>query len=191
MAGEDLIAVSRRMEQPVGVPPLIRLDGKVPLDAGWTTGPREDPDRWRSKLARHRGNVGLVTGHGLVVVDLDIYKPAGAETYRRSPRPAGSQPTVCCRTPRGGLHLYYRYDPDVGDIGCGDFARIVLPDGTALPAGPSGKQMAGSSCARPAPPMTPTSATDGITTPPTSTWASGVSRPARRTGPLSLRRAHR
>lgn len=136
MAVEDLIAVSRRMERQLDVPPLIRLRGKVPLDAGWTTGPREDPDRWRSKLESHRGNVGLVTGHGLVVVDLDIYKPAGAETYRLLTETGWlRERTVCCRTPRGGLHLYYRYDPDVWDIGCGDFAGVVLPDGTALAGG--------------------------------------------------------
>jgi len=117
-------------------PPLIRLSGKVPLDRNWPSGPRLDPDRWRSKLESHVGNVGLVTGSGLAVVDLDTYKPEGAETFRLlTERGILGADTWLCRTPRGGVHLYYTYDPATTDIGCGSFAGMKLDDGTVLPGG--------------------------------------------------------
>ena len=40
----DLVAVSRHLEQTLGVPPLIRLNGTAPLDVEWPTGPRKNPN---------------------------------------------------------------------------------------------------------------------------------------------------
>src|SRR5262245_4295922 len=72
----DAFELSRFYEQHVGCPPLIRLNGKTPVDADWVRGPRVDPDAWRAKLRGWHGNVGMLTGllaNGwyLVVVDGD------------------------------------------------------------------------------------------------------------------------
>jgi hypothetical protein len=79
----DLVSVSRHLEEVLGVPPLIRCNGKAPLDPGWTTGPRTDPDRWRDRLVGHDHNVGMLTGHGLVVIDVDLYPPDAEGSLER------------------------------------------------------------------------------------------------------------
>ena len=83
--------MSRHLEQTLGVPPLIRLNGKAPLDTGWTTGPRRKPNEWRRRLADHTGNVGMVTGDGLVVVDVDLYHAGRRRLDRRAARPRAAE----------------------------------------------------------------------------------------------------
>lgn len=72
------------------------LDGKKPKLNDWTTIPRIPLDT----LLRHRGNVGLITGHGVYVVDLD----AGADIANLH-----LPPTITVLTGKG-RHLYYYYD---------------------------------------------------------------------------------
>lgn len=50
-------------------------------------------------------NVGIATGNGLAVLDIDVEH--GGEV------PAWAPPTQTVRTPSGGLHLYYATDPGV------------------------------------------------------------------------------
>lgn len=103
----DLVAVSRHLEQTLGVPPLVRVNGKRPLDPQWTTGPRSDPVGWRRRLERHEGNVGVLTGDGLVVIDADLYHH-GAEDALDGLYDAGlPRFTVTAITGGGGRHLYY------------------------------------------------------------------------------------
>jgi len=107
----NMVALSRRYETFFDGPPLIRLggcDGKHPLDRKWQIGPREEPDEWRHKLTGWDGNVGMLTGHGLFVVDVDLYKPGAQEAFDALRELGLPDDTVRVLTGRGGLHLYYR-----------------------------------------------------------------------------------
>ncbi len=104
----DGVQLSERYEARFGCPPLIRVNGKAPLDQQWSSGPRQDPDVWRAKLEHHDGNVGLVTGDGIFVVDVDLYH-VGAEDALDDLYDIGlPRETLTVLTGRGGRHLYYR-----------------------------------------------------------------------------------
>ncbi len=104
----DGVQLSERYEARLGCPPLIRVNGKCPLDLQWSSGPRQDPDGWRAKLEDHHGNVGLVTGGGICVVDADFYN-VGAEDALDDLYDIGlPRETLTVLTGRGGRHLYYR-----------------------------------------------------------------------------------
>lgn len=106
-----LIEASEQLEQLLGRPPLIRCNGKAALDRGWPTGPFDEPDTWRARLDGHGQNVGMVTGHGLVVVDADLYKPSGEDSLDALLADTGlSRDTVVAVTGGGGRHLLYTYD---------------------------------------------------------------------------------
>jgi len=80
------------------------------LDA--TTDPAAIEAMWREHPS---ANVGLATGF-LVVLDAD--GPAGAEAFRA----LGAPKTLVARTPRGGLHFYYRAPAGV-EIRCHNAPR--------------------------------------------------------------------
>ena len=135
--GGTLVDHSRRLETELGCPPLIRLAGKRPLDRGWTTGPRDDPDGWRSRLARHDGNVGMVCGHGLVVVDVDGYKPEAAASVDELDR-RGLPATREAETGSGGRHLVYRVGRPVASGPLRGFPGVdVKADGGQVVVAPS------------------------------------------------------
>jgi hypothetical protein len=102
---------------------FIRLRGKVPRDVGWQRSERLPLD----EILNHDGNIGLRTGSGLVVVDID----EGADlTGLDLPE------TVEVRTGSGGRHLYYSYDKPLrnsaGKLGRhidirGDGGQVVYP----------------------------------------------------------------
>jgi uncharacterized protein DUF3987/bifunctional DNA primase/polymerase-like protein len=103
---------SHQLEELLGVPPLIRINGKHPLDDAWSTGPRLDPAAWRVKLERHTGNLGMLTGalRGggyLVVVDADARVPEWEESLNRLYALGLPRNTVTVLTGGGGVHLYY------------------------------------------------------------------------------------
>jgi hypothetical protein len=82
------------------------LKGKVPVGKGWQSVPREKIEEalgWAES-----GNIGLRTGRssGIVVVDVD---PGGDVSGLRLPR------TVTAITGRGGLHLYFKTDREIGN----------------------------------------------------------------------------
>ena len=106
----DLTEWSAVIEAALHRPPLIRANGKAPLDTGWTTEPFDDPDGWRSRLHGHTTNVGMVTGRGLLVVDGDIYKP-GCALDALLDDMGLTRHTVTALTGGGGQHLLYAYDP--------------------------------------------------------------------------------
>ncbi len=102
------------LERELHRPPLIRANGKAPLDTGWTTGPFDDPDGWRERLRGHTSNVGCVTGRGLLVLDVDTYKPEAEDSLRNlAEDTAFDTETVTAVTGRGGWHLLYSYDPSL------------------------------------------------------------------------------
>lgn len=108
--GSDFVALSMQYEQQLSCPPCIRLNGKGPVDQQWTTGPRRQPHQWRQKLEGWTGNIGVVCGNGLVVVDVDLYHPAGQDSLDALRDRGLSLHTVTTLTGGGGCHLYYRAD---------------------------------------------------------------------------------
>lgn len=108
-------------------------DGKKPLVKGWHARPlRPNDPCWRERFAT--ANVGIVCGvSGLVVVDIDDPSAVGEMLERFGQTP------LRVRTPRGGMHLYYRahgiigsskiHSRDgrtVGDIKAGN-AMVIAP----------------------------------------------------------------
>lgn len=89
--------------------------GKQPLTTrGYrdaTTGARRIRGWWAWKP---EANIGIATGHGLDVLDIDVHTSGdGYRTLERLYR-AGMVPgaLAAVRTPSGGTHLYFPSDPD-------------------------------------------------------------------------------
>ncbi len=119
----DLVAWSSTVEVGLHRPPLLRVNGKAPLDPGWTVGPFEDPGHWRDLLVNHHGNVGIVCGRGVLAIDVDSYKDAGEGSWDARVADCGLDvDTVVALTGRGGRHYFYSYDP-----------ALHVPSGPARP----------------------------------------------------------
>jgi hypothetical protein len=122
-----MVEWSRFLEERLDRPPLIRCRDKVPLDTGWTTGPWDDPDTWRARLEGWAGQVGMLTGRGLLVVDVDAYKPGAEESFEALLADTElALDTVVVLTPRGGRHYWYSYDPAVR-VGSGPLEPFGYP----------------------------------------------------------------
>src|SRR4051812_21371238 len=104
----DGVQLSHQIEAWLGCAPLVRVNGKAPLDRGWTSGPRRDPDEWREGLIDHCGNVGVVTGEGIFAVDIDLYAPGAEDSIDALYDMGLPRETVTVLTGGGGRHLYYR-----------------------------------------------------------------------------------
>ena len=70
-------------------------------------GARREPERWREKLACHVGNVGLLTGGPLFVVDCDLYVPGAEDSCDRLRELGLPRLMITSLTGGGGWHLYY------------------------------------------------------------------------------------
>jgi hypothetical protein len=79
--------------------------GKHPVLPAWQEEATTDPDRIRAWF-KPRRNVGIATGRGLMVLDIDS---GGEEWLRQQTIPL----TWCARTGSGGLHYYFRLPPGV------------------------------------------------------------------------------
>jgi hypothetical protein len=110
---------------------LIRLAGKRPIDKGWPQGVFDTPDRFADLLDGWTGNVGMVCGRGLFVLDIDRYKPGCTWPDLEGRLPE----TLTAETGSGGLHLVFRTDrqiptrPMPGQVGIdvrGDGGQIVV-----------------------------------------------------------------
>ena len=95
----------------------IKRNGKKPLEKGWQSQAfsRTDPE-----LLAHieaGGNIGMLCGNGLVVVDLD-QRPgthSGAASWAAWCLANGDDPATyrpATRTPSGGQHIYFSVPPD-------------------------------------------------------------------------------
>lgn len=116
----------------------IPLNGKIPVTKGWTDF-RNDPIqdakdiaegkypknvRRVGNLIQFKGatNVGIVTGEasGVVVIDIDT-ENNGLEQWRQlveeNTGGKGIDKTFTVRTSSGGLHYYFRYTPDLANLG--------------------------------------------------------------------------
>lgn len=86
----------------------------------WPATATTDATKIKAAWSRQpRANIGVLTGHGLVVIDVDVkngknglHALSELRTQYRLPK------TRTVRTPSGGYHLYYRYDADRYDLRC-------------------------------------------------------------------------
>lgn len=100
-----------------------------------------DTERVRRWWGTHPGdNIGIATGHGLDVLDVDCKNgQPGHDTLRRL-APLLPSPAVVVRTPSGGLHLWYRSSGDGNHAGLAGLdyrgqGGYVLAPGSATPEG--------------------------------------------------------
>ncbi len=90
--------------------PLL-VNGKKPWRKGWQAWATSDPmdlvDRWPP--GEH--NVGIVTGYGFIVVDVDVKNDGIAAFEELKVQHGFAESSYVVRTPSGGLHHYYRVPP--------------------------------------------------------------------------------
>jgi hypothetical protein len=82
---------------------IVRPGAKIPAFKGWQRAAYTD-DELRRLLDEQDYNVGILTGGELVVLDIDSSEPAEVSWAVEH---CGDTP-MKCRTPGGGLHLYFR-----------------------------------------------------------------------------------
>jgi hypothetical protein len=108
------------------VPPLIPVNGKVPNLTQWTTGPKRNPSNWRRKLVDHDGNVGMFTGGGIVVVDVDLYHDGAENSLDRLYELGLPRHTVTVLTGGGGRHYHYRCPVPIASGPLDDFDAVDI-----------------------------------------------------------------
>jgi hypothetical protein len=90
--------------------PVCR-DSKIPWAKGWQQAATTDPEQIKTWWVENPAwNIGVATGGGLVVVDVDVKngKP-GAESLAMLEM-MGLPETLRVKTPTGGLHVYLQVD---------------------------------------------------------------------------------
>lgn len=123
---------------------------RVPLPHGWTDwGKQKNGKLVVERQGDVRHNVGIKTGAGLVVVDVD--RKDGRDGLKALEDKFGSRlaelfpPTLTVQSPTGGLHWYYHHDPSVS-IRCSASALAegvdIRADG-GLVVGPGSVRMNG------------------------------------------------
>lgn len=92
----------------------VTIDGKTPEHEGWQSQATSDPETadslWRDPFGEPIPfNIGVLTGGGLTVLDVDAKKgKPGLESLDELVTFLGlDDETLTVRTPSGGLHLYY------------------------------------------------------------------------------------
>lgn len=100
-----------------------RPNGKAPATPHGCKEATEDPCQIAAWWANVPYNVGIATGGGLVVLDVDIGHDAGKygdETLEELERRYGPLPdTWMCLTGGGGIHYYFRCDDPALTVGTG------------------------------------------------------------------------
>ena len=91
--------------------PVTPGAAKPPAISGWQAKATTDPEVIRRVWAKDAYNIGIKTGDGLFVLDVDLKKGAAAqEAFDALALSADDQDTFRVRTAHGGWHLYYRTD---------------------------------------------------------------------------------
>lgn len=86
---------------------VIPLKDKIPLMKGWNI--MDSTPKLYHVFSEK--NIGVITGRrsGITVLDIDI-KDDGLKHWKQLVKLYPEFTTVCCRTPSGGLHLYFQYE---------------------------------------------------------------------------------
>ncbi|MBT4702794.1 MAG: bifunctional DNA primase/polymerase, partial [Rhodospirillaceae bacterium] len=84
----------------------IKLNEKVPVAKGWQKEAKPDATHWVSGL---NFNIGLATGMGVIVIDIDMKRGVDGEAnWRAMCKKFGiKESPFQVKTPSGGRHLYY------------------------------------------------------------------------------------
>lgn len=91
----------------------LQTRGKRPRIKRWQEEATADPDRIREWWGRWpEANIGIVAGDGLAVVDVDTGGQSVREALVRLLGEERLPATRIVRTGSGGIHLYFRDDPD-------------------------------------------------------------------------------
>lgn len=136
--------------------PLRENDWR-PKIKGWVDAATTDPDqirRWWTQWPK--ANVGVATGQGLVVIDIDNKKGKnGSASFAALGLPAESLDTFTVETPSGGRHAYFQLSDrrnTVDVLGDGLDVRgrggYVVGPGSTLTEGAKHGQPGGVYCAR-------------------------------------------
>lgn len=97
--------VDERLKQFRLIP--LKVRDKAPLWTGWTNRGLKWDDPFLEQHLSSGGNYGVLTGHGLTVLDVD---PEGVEAGVLDSVERNLVETFTVRTPRNGRHFYYFCD---------------------------------------------------------------------------------
>ncbi len=96
--------------------PIIPLNGKAPVPDRWQTA-GDKIDVARQLTARHKGNIGLVCGGGVFILDVDSYEPEGALSWEALREIVDLPETPQGITGRDGLEVVLTYDTSRWAVG--------------------------------------------------------------------------
>lgn len=88
-------------------------NSKIPALKNWTDEAFTDAFDVYEQWPKGNSNVGIVTGDGIVVLDVDVKNGTDGRASLRDMPPLPATFTV--RTPSGGLHYYFRTDREFGN----------------------------------------------------------------------------
>lgn len=96
---------------------VFPVKGKKPLVKGWPERATTDPERVRSMWAKDLdAGVGIATGEGLVVIDLDVKNGVdGVQRFTDWAEDNGVEWSPTTSTRSGGKHVYFRASGDFGE----------------------------------------------------------------------------
>ena len=121
---------------------LTKNGDKMPWERGWQDKATTDPDAIRAWVGGGYSGFGILTGAGLLAVDLDVKHPP-ADGVASFEGLGLELPSYAARTLTGGRHVFYRVDATVpnrvnllpGVDLRGDGGYVVLYDQAPLPLG--------------------------------------------------------
>ena len=87
----------------------IPCNGKMPAIKGWA-----EAKNWKTPVLDAGQNLGVLTGkiNGITVIDIDL-KDDGMKVWEQITKKNDINDPWIVKTGNGGLHLYYKYDPDL------------------------------------------------------------------------------
>ena len=119
LAQERYLFINFALENDIDLFP-IKTGQKAPPPKGWQKMACCDRLKFQNWFLENDHNIGVATGNGLVVVDVDMKsKKDGLASLHELENEVGQTlpPTFTVRTPNHGLHFYYFYDANQHEIG--------------------------------------------------------------------------
>jgi hypothetical protein len=104
----------------------ILLNGKVPFRPGWQRTTRESAEKTFEKV-KGSHNIGIVTGESSGIIVIDVEKDDLKDWDDLVSLHGGLPKTLTVKTGGGGIHVYFKYSPELSTIRNG--VKIKLPLG--------------------------------------------------------------